>query len=136
MSEPLFYTQPSDDMYLLHNPLDSTEAVITPSTDRDKITELVSQGAVIVHQSPDGQREVATIEDLPEPESTESITLVVPAYVDTRAKLLMAAIQAVARFLTDTDLIASMQMAADALESDDMEILEAATEDLAGFKAE
>lgn len=87
----IYEHQPTEAWYL-HDPITGTEVVITPNADREAVEKAVEQGASIIHQTADGQRELATIDQLPEPEEPEAFTIVAPEYVDARVRLLEAAL--------------------------------------------
>lgn len=99
MADIKIYEQRAAEAWYLHDPVSSAEVMIVPTADRDRIRRALDEGAVIIHQTGDGKREVATIDDLPEPEPVEELRLVAPDYVNARVDLIMAAINAVASAL-------------------------------------
>lgn len=84
------YRHRAQEAYYLHNPVTGEEIVVTPAADREAIARAIEAGATIIHQLEDGTRDVATIDDLPNPESEEPLKLVAPEYVDSRVALIEA----------------------------------------------
>lgn len=137
MADLNIYEDKPTEAWYLHDPISGTEVLLTTSADRDLVAKAVEQGAVIIHQTEDGQREIGSIDQLPEPEEPLTYTFVAPEYVDSRVALIQAAIDlmvsALQGFLSEgrlQSLKRSMERAREAVENGTPEDIEAVASDL------
>lgn len=137
MADIDIYGHQASEAWYLHDPISGTEVLLTTNADREAVARAVEQGAVIIHQTEDGQREIGTMDQLPEPEEPVTYTFVAPEYVDSRVALIQAAIDlmvsALQGFISEGRLQAlkrGMERAREAVRNGTPEEIEATASDL------
>lgn len=141
MADLKVYESSPLDSYYLHDPLTGTEVFLSPNADRDAVAKAVEQGASIIHQATTGERSLATIDELPEPEEPLQLTVLSPEYVDGRMAIVMAAFGLVEQALEGTmpaekvgQLHDGLVKLAESLSSDDLETMSQVASDFGGIE--
>lgn len=127
------------DRFILHDPLSMNEAFILPTTPKESLQEAVDQGCSIIKEDDQGNREVITLEEVPEPEERQEITLASADYVDKRIRMVIALIKEISEAFSsviDSDSVNGLRqavtLATEAMDKGELKAIEQATQEIAG----
>ena len=147
---PIYSMQAPPDLWILHDPLSGSEIPITPNVDREAVAKAVDEGACIIHQTSDGVRSLATVDEIPEPEPDLDIKIAakefVTDYVDSRVAVLVAALSSIIEVVQELSgqgvlpkdgvvkLSETLSKVDDALKDGSVDTLRAAAADIGGVE--